>query len=89
YLLSFPVAAFIVGYLIEKNKSYINFVFSMFVANIFILLVGSLYLVIFFLGNIVKGLETGAALFLVWEVVKVFAAASIYFGVPKKYKRMF
>ena len=89
YLLSFPVAAFLVGYLIEKNKSYINFVFSMFVANIFILLVGSLYLGIFFLGNIVKGLETGAALFLVWEVAKVFAAASIYFGVSKKYKKVF
>jgi len=89
YLLSFPIAAFIVGYLVEKNKSYINFVFSMVVANVFILLIGSLYLGIFFLGDIVKGLETGAVVFLLWEVVKDFAAASIYFGVSKKYKKMF
>ena len=89
YLLSFPVAAFVVGYLIEKNKSYINFVFSMFIANLLILLIGSLYLGIFFLGNIIKGLEVGAVVFLMWEVVKVFVAASIYFGVSKKYKKMF
>ena len=89
YLLSYPLAAFIVGYLVEKNKSYINFVFSMFVADVFILLLGSLYLGIFFLGDIVKGLETGAVVFLLWEVVKVFAGASIYFGVSKRHKKIF
>ncbi len=89
YLLSFPVASFVVGYFIEKNKSYINFVFSMFIANLLILLIGSLYLGIFFLGNIIKGFEVGAVVFLMWEVVKVFVAASIYFGVSKKYKKTF
>lgn len=88
YLLSFPVAAFLVGYLVEKNKSYINFVFSMFIANLLILLIGSLYLGIFFLRDIVKGLEVGTVAFLLWEVVKVFAAAGIYFGVSKKYKKI-
>ena len=89
YLLSFPLAAFIAGYLVERNRSYIHFVFSMFLANIFILLVGSLYLGIFYLGNIIKALEVGAVVFLLWEVVKVFAAASIYFGISKKYKKTF
>ena len=89
YLLSYPLAAFVVGYLVGKNKSYINFVFSMFVADVFILLLGSLYLGIFFLGDIVKGLETGAVVFLLWEVVKVFAGASIYFGVSKRHKKIF
>ena len=89
YLLSFPLAAFIAGYLIERNRNYINFIFSMFAANIFILLVGSLYLGIFYLGNIIKALEVGAVVFLLWEVVKVFAAASIYFGISKKYKKRF
>jgi biotin transport system substrate-specific component len=87
YLLSFPLAAFLAGYLVERNKSYINFVFSMLIANILILLIGSLYLGIFFLGNIVKGLETGAVVFLLWEVIKDFAAAAIYFGVSKKKKK--
>ncbi len=88
YLLSYPLAAFIAGYLIEKNKSYVNFVVSMFLADIVILLVGSLYLGVFYLGNIVKALETGAIVFLLWEVVKVFASASIYFGVSKKHSKL-
>ena len=40
-------------------------------------------------GNIIKALEVGAVVFLLWEVVKVFAAASIYFGISKKYKKTF
>jgi len=88
YLLSFPLAAFIAGYLIEKNKSYINFVLSMFIANVLILLIGSIYLGIFFLGDIAKGVETGAVIFLLWEVVKDFAAATIYFGISKNNKKI-
>lgn len=88
YLLSYPLAAFMVGYFVEKNKSYINFVFSMFIADITILLVGSLYLGIFYLGSIVRALETGAIVFLLWEVVKVFAGAGIYFGVSRKHSKL-
>ena len=88
YLLSFPLAAFVAGHLVEKNKSYINFVFSMFIANVLILLIGSVYLGIFYLGNIVKGIETGAIVFLLWEVIKDFTAATIYFGVSKKNKKI-
>lgn len=87
YLLSYPVASFIAGYLIEKNKSYFNFVFSMFIADLFILAFGALYLGIFFLGNLAKAFEAGAVIFLFWEAVKVFAAASIYFSVDKKFSK--
>ena len=83
YLLSFPLAAFVAGYMTEKNKSYISFVFSLFLSNMLILLVGSLYLGAFFLGNIVEAIKQGMIVFLLWEIVKVFAAASIYYGVFK------
>ncbi len=85
YLLSYPLAAFVAGYLVEKNKNYLNFVFSMFAAVLLILVIGALYLGIFFLGNLTEAFETGAVIFLLWEVVKVFAAASIYFGISKKF----
>ena len=87
YLLSYPLAAFAAGYLVERNKSYFNFVFSMFVADIFILAFGALYLGIFFLGSLAKAFEAGAVIFLLWEVVKVFTAASIYFGVTKRFSK--
>lgn len=88
YLLSYPVAAFIAGYLIEKNKSYVNFVFSMFLADLVILLVGSLYLGTFFLGSISDALISGAVVFLLWEVVKVFAGAGVYFGISKRHSKL-
>ena len=47
YLLSFPLAAFLVGFIIEKNNNYFTTVISMFAGNILILISGSLYLGIF------------------------------------------
>jgi hypothetical protein len=32
--------------------------------------------------------ETGAVIFLLWEVVKDFAAATIYFGISKNNKKI-
>ncbi|HKI77294.1 MAG TPA: biotin transporter BioY [Ignavibacteriaceae bacterium] len=87
YLLSFPIAAFVAGYLVEKNKSYINFVFSMLIANMIILFSGALFLGVFYLGDIVEAFKVGVIVFMLWEVVKVFIAAGIYFGVSKKYSK--
>jgi biotin transport system substrate-specific component len=87
YLLSFPLAAFIVGYLIERNKSYLSIILSMFAANIFILLFGSLYLGLFFMGGILLGVKLGAAIFSIWMVIKVFLAASLYFNISDRYKK--
>ncbi len=88
YLLSFPIAAFMVGYLIEKNKSYLNSIISMFAANIFILLFGSIYLGMFFRGGIFEGIKLGAAIFSVWMIIKVFLAASLFSGTKDKYKKL-
>ena len=88
YLLSFPIAAFMVGYLIEKNKSYVSTILSMFAANIFILLFGSLYLGLFFRGGILEGIKLGAAIFSVWMVIKVFLAASLFSSTKDRYKKL-
>ncbi|HED07671.1 MAG TPA: biotin transporter BioY [Ignavibacteria bacterium] len=88
YLLSFPLAAFIVGYFIEKNKGYLSTILSMFAANIFILLFGSLYLGLFFRGGILEGIKLGAAIFSVWMVIKVFLAASLFASTSNKYKKL-
>ena len=84
YLLAFPAAAFLVGYLVEKNKKYIEVVASMLAANILIIAVGTVYLNFVYLHNFQEAIISGAALFSVWTVVKVFIAASIYFLITKK-----
>lgn len=88
YLIAFPVAAFLVGYLTEKSQKYFSIVLSMFAAEIVILCIGTLYLYLTYLHNFTKALETGAAIFSIWMVIKVFAAALIYYSASKKFPRL-
>ncbi len=88
YLLAFPIAAFLVGYIIEKNQKYITVVLAMFLGSVVIILSGTLFLNFTYLHNFNEAVKAGAAIFSVWMVVKVFAAASVYFAVSKKQKRL-
>ena len=88
YLLAFPIAAFLVGFIIEKNQKYITVVLSMFLGSVVIILSGTLFLTFTYLHNFNEAVKAGAAIFSVWMIVKVFAAASVYFAVSKKQKRL-
>jgi len=84
YLLAFPAAAYFVGYLVKKSQKYLFVVAAMFHGSIFIILVGTLLLYAAYLHDITEAVKAGAAIFSIWMVVKVFAAATIYYAVSKK-----
>lgn len=88
YLIAFPLAAFMVGYLTEKSQKYFNVILSMFAAEMIIIFFGTLYLYSTFLHNFVDAVKAGAAIFTVWMVIKVFVAATIYFAISKKQPRL-
>lgn len=88
YLLAFPVAAYLVGLLTEKNQKYLTVIISMFAAELIVIAFGTLYLYAAYLHNFVDAIKVGAAIFTVWMVVKVFAAATIYFAVSKKQPKL-
>lgn len=88
YLLAFPLAAYLVGFLTGKNQKYVFVVISMFIAELAVIIIGTIYLYATYLHDIVEAVEAGAAIFSVWMVIKVFAAASIYFGISKKQQRL-
>lgn len=88
YLLAFPVAAYLVGLLTEKNQKYLTVIISMFAAELVVIAFGTLYLYVAYLHNFVDAVKAGAAIFTVWMVVKVFAAATIYFAVSKKQPKL-
>jgi len=88
YLLAFPVAAFLVGYLVKNYKSYVGVIISMFAGNLLIIISGTLFLGVFYLQNISEAVIAGAAIFSIWMVIKVFIAATIYFGISKKYETL-
>lgn len=88
YLLAFPIGAYLVGLLTEKNQKYLTVIISMFVAELVVIVFGTIYLYAAYLHNIVDALKVGAAIFTLWMVIKVFAAASIYFAFAKKQTRL-
>ena len=88
YLLAFPLAAYMVGNLTEKSQKYLNVIISMFAAELIIIFFGTLYLYAAYLHNFVDAVKAGAAIFTIWMVIKVFAAATIYFAVSKKQPRL-
>lgn len=88
YLLAFPIAAFLVGFLVQKNKTYLGVIASMFAGNIIIIITGTLFLYLFYLQNFSDAIVAGAAIFSVWMVIKVSAAATIYFGISKKFETL-
>ncbi len=87
YLLAFPIAAFVVGYLVEKNKKYLPVVLSMFLGAVVILACGTLYLNFVYLHDFSTAVKAGAAIFSIWTVVKVLGAAAIYFGISKNKRK--
>jgi len=88
YLLAFPLAAFLVGYLTEKSQKYLFVIFSMFAAELIVIFVGTLYLNAAYLHDFMDAVKAGAAIFSIWMVIKVFVAATIYFSVSKKQPRL-
>ena len=88
YLLAFPVAAAVVGYLVERYKSFPAILVSMFVGLLIIFTSGTLHLNAFYLHNFSTAFTSGFLIFSWWDVIKLFAAASIYFEIAKRWRRL-
>jgi biotin transport system substrate-specific component len=88
YLLAFPVVAAVVGLLTENFKSYFGIVASMFVGVMILFLAGTLHLNAFYLRNMSAAFSSGFLIFSWWDMVKLFAAASIYFQIAKRWRRV-
>jgi len=88
YLLSFPFAALLVGYILEKNQKTVTIFLAFFVGQLLILFAGASYLTLFMQGDFKNALFSGAVIFSVWDLIKVAAAFSIYKAVSKKYPKL-
>lgn len=81
YLLAFPLAAFVAGYIVEKSKSYIAVVTAMILTEVVIILSGVVFLNIFYLHDWSESIKAGVIIFSLWTVIKVVAGAAIYSGI--------
>lgn len=87
YLLAFPIAAFIAGFITEKNNSYLSVVMAMVATELIIIVSGVVYLNTAYVHNWTESLKAGAIIFSLWTVVKVFAGASIYTGIHRNIRK--
>lgn len=78
YLLAFPIAAFVVGYLIANRKSYLGILASMAAGLFIIFAMGTLHLHFFILRDWMQAFTTGFLIFSWWDALKLIAAAGIY-----------
>lgn len=83
YLIAFPLAAFISGYIVEKSKSYLSVVLAMLTTEATIIFCGIIFLNALYLHDWTQSLKAGAIIFSLWTVIKVIAGATIYSGVHK------
>jgi biotin transport system substrate-specific component len=88
YLIAFPIAAFVVGKIIEQNKSLLVIASAMILGTLLILFSGAAYLSLFFGGNFGEAFKAGVLVFTIWDVIKISAAVSIYYVVSKKYPKL-
>jgi len=77
YLLSFPIAAFVVGYLTEKNKGFLRTAVSMIAGTFVIYLFGTIHLYLVYFHNWADSTAQGLLVFSWWDGIKIITAAGI------------
>ncbi|MFN0159500.1 MAG: biotin transporter BioY [Bacteroidota bacterium] len=88
YLLAFPAAAAIVGYLIQKRNTLAWSAFSMAIGLVIIFLFGTIQLNAVLLKDWSASISAGFMIFSWWDVLKLSAAAMTYHEIAKRWPRV-
>jgi biotin transport system substrate-specific component len=88
YLLSFPIAALLIGYLVRLREGFGWTLIAMFLGLVVVFTLGTSFLNLFYLHNFKQAFEAGFLIFSWWDVLKLSAAAAIYNEFAKRYKRL-
>jgi biotin transport system substrate-specific component len=77
YLISFPIAAFVVGYLTSRRGEYWWMILSMVLGSLIIFTIGTIQLNFVYVHNWMNSFQAGFLIFSWWDAVKIIGAASI------------
>ncbi|MCI0706005.1 MAG: biotin transporter BioY [Ignavibacteriae bacterium] len=87
YLIAFPIAAFVIGYLLTKREGYIWTLVSMFIGLLIIFTLGTIQLNLVLIKDWSNAFGAGFLIFSWWDVLKLFAATTIYHQMAKRIRR--
>jgi len=88
YLLSFPLAALVVGYLVHLRSGYLWTLLGMFLGLVVVFACGATFLNYFYLHNFKESMVSGFLIFSWWDMLKLSAAAAIYNEFAKRYRKL-
>ncbi len=88
YLMAFPLAAALIGYMVSLRKGYVWTLFSMFLGLTVIFTFGTLYLNLVSIHDLRQAIISGFLIFSWWDVLKLSAAAAIYSEMSKRFKKL-
>jgi biotin transport system substrate-specific component len=88
YLLSFPIAALLIGYLVRQRQGFAWTLIAMFLGLVVVFTLGTSFLNLFYLHDFKQAFVGGFLIFSWWDVLKLFAAAGIYNEFGKRYRKL-
>jgi biotin transport system substrate-specific component len=86
YLLSFPIAAFAVGYLMQLQREYWWILLSMVVGSLIIFSLGTIQLNILYVHHWKSSFQAGFLIFSWWDGLKIVGAATIVYSYFRRLK---
>jgi biotin transport system substrate-specific component len=88
YLLAFPIAAALVGWLTGLRKERLWTAFAMAVGLVVIFVLGTVHLFAFTMHDLGAAITSGFLLFTWWDLLKLGAATMIYAEIGKRWPRL-
>ena len=88
YLLAFPIAAAVVGYLVQRRQAFLWSLLSMVSGLFIIFLSGTIQLYAVYFHDWISAFNAGFLIFSWWDLLKLFAATSIYHEIAKRWPRV-
>lgn len=85
YLLAFPLAALLVGYLVRRHSGMLWTILSMTAGLAVIFLSGTVHLYAFFVHDAGQAIASGFLIFTWWDIIKLCAAATTYHELAKRW----
>jgi biotin transport system substrate-specific component len=88
YLVSFPIAAAVVGYLVPQRRGLLWIMGSMTAGLFVVFFCGTLHLYAFALHDWGLAVQSGFLIFSWWDIVKLVAAATTYHEISKRWPKV-
>jgi len=77
YLMSFPIAAFVVGYVLREERDFVNCLIAMALGLFVVFTLGTIHLNFVYTHNLADAIYGGFLIFSWWDLAKLVTAASV------------